>query len=103
MQVTVTNTSGHIINTPDLRTEGAVGGAKIDPLPYPFEWVGPVADSGTSVQQMHPWDLYDDRPRVGQTPHQKFQQLVQDGTITFAVADPASGTVALDEIFINEV
>lgn len=103
MQCTVTNTSGHAINTPDLLTEGAVGGALVDPLPYPFGHVGPIAAAGTSVQSVHPWDLYDDRARVGQTPHQKFQQLVQDGTITFAIADPASGTVALDELFIAEI
>ena len=52
MQCTVTNTSGHTINTPDLLTEGAIGGAKTDPLPYPFGHVGPILDTANKQVKM---------------------------------------------------
>lgn len=97
MLVTITNTSGVVINTPITGGFGvsadAVGGSKSNPLPYPFAHIGPMATSGpTNTKQlpMHPGDWhYKSVPWLPQDPATEWNQLVQRGIVTLTVADQA--------------
>lgn len=102
MIVTVTNTSGGDLNKLDEITGGtgtasllAVGGARKDPLPYPFGHIGTLADSAAKVLPMHNRDWrYKSVPWLPQEPSIEWQQLVQAGKVTIGVA---AETNAVDE------
>lgn len=110
MLVTVTNTSGGTINTPASGGYGisadAVGGTISNPLPYPFAHIGPMASAGpTATKQlpMHPADWHRKSvPWVPQDPATEWNQLVQAGKVTLAVADQA-GVRDSEEKYLIEV
>lgn len=91
MLVTLTNSSGVTINTPATGGYGisadAVGGTITKPLPYPFSHIGPLINGGTKQLQMHPADWHRKSvPWLPQDPATEWNQLVQDGTVSLAVA-----------------
>lgn len=104
MLVTVTNTSGGTLNALDSYAD-ATGGARKDPLPYPFGHIGSLANAASKQLPMHPKDLFHN-PSAGHLdtllPSEQFNQLVKANKITFAVADQA-GVTATDELFMIEV
>jgi hypothetical protein len=110
MLVTVTNTSGRALNGLDTITGGtgpasllAVGGARKDPLPYPFGHIGELAIAAAKVLPMHTRDWrYKSVPWLPQEPSIEWQQLVQAGVVTLGVA---TETDAVDEedIFVDAV
>jgi hypothetical protein len=115
MQATVTNTSGHSINYLDTTSYpagvgvgaggAASGGARCYPLPYPFAWIGTLANSGSKQLPMGPSDLYQPDGAVNcltfQT-WQQWQQLVQAGIVTIAFAQETN-PAAVDEIAIGVI
>jgi len=108
--LTVTNDSGRTINGLDSITGGtgssallATGGARKDPLPYPFGHIGELADAASKQLPMHVRDWrYKSVPWLPQEPSIEWQQLVQAGVVSLAVA---SETNQVDEenIFVNAV
>jgi hypothetical protein len=107
MLVTVTNESAATINTLQTNSGGATGGVRENALPYPFGWIGDLAAAATKQLTMHPGDLYY-RSSIHGSPQmawEKFQQMIQAGTISVAIADQGSagGVRALDELFFIEV
>lgn len=108
MLVTVTNESSSTINALDTYPgTNASGGLRTNALPYPFGWIGELAAAGTKELTMHPGDLYFRSVLNGsaQNAWEKFQQMIQAGTISVAIADQGSadGVRALDELFFIEV
>lgn len=110
MLVTVTNTSGRTINKLDTLTGGvgvsallAVGGAKKDPLPYPFGHIGELLAAGTKQLPMHPADWrYKSVPWLPMEPATEWNQLIQGGIVTLATAAEAARRDA-EELFMNAV
>jgi len=110
MIVTVTNTSGRIINDLDRITvgEGIVGlvfegGARKDPLPYPFGHVGAVANGASVALPMHPRDFhFKESIASPMDSGTEWQQLVQAGTVTFAVA-AETGVTDLEEVALAAI
>ena len=106
MLVTITNETAKPINTLQ-EYAGAKGGARDNGLPYPFGWIGELAPAGSRQLTMHPGDLY--HRSVGwtssHTSWELFQQMIQAGTISVAIAQQsvAAGVRALDEIFVAAV
>ena len=114
MLVTVTNLLARAINaadTVDTTLSGtmgvagliATGGAKTDPLPYPFDQVDSLAatgDPGDDVERaMHVGDFR--RVHVywrALDPNDEWNQLVQAGTVSLAFA-AESGRVDSEEEF----
>lgn len=102
MLMTVTNVSGHDINAPDQITGGvgpaaivAEGGNKTYPLPYPFGHIGTLADTvGIQLPMRNRDWRYKSVPWLPMEPSKEWQQLVQQGIVTMAVA---SETPQLDE------
>lgn len=91
MLVTVTNTSGVIINTPTTGGSGvsadAVGGTISNPLPFPFAHIGPLGIGLGKQLQMHPGDWHRKSvPWVPQDPATEWNMLVQAGKVTLATA-----------------
>lgn len=95
MLVTVTNTSGAAINVAAVGEDGvALGGGvrpdeathRTNPLPFPFGWVGELADSGTAIFPMRPTDWYRQHPSEDQHPSVEWSNLVQAGTVTMTNA-----------------
>lgn len=94
MLMTVTNTSGRTINDLERYTGGfgpaslyAEGGNRIDPLPYPFAHIGPLADTASFELPMHNRDWrYRSVPWLTMEPSKEWQQLVQASVVTLAVA-----------------
>lgn len=107
MLVTVTNETSGTINNLQENSGGATGGVRENALPYPFGWIGELAAAGTKQLTMHPGDLYkrDVLNGSAQMVWEKFQQMIQAGTISVAIADQgtAEGVRALDELFFIEV
>ena len=107
MLVTVTNETAGTINNLQENSAGATGGVRENALPFPFGWIGDLASSGTKQLTMHPGDLYHRSVMNGsaQMAWEKFQQMIQAGTISVAIADQGSalGVRALDELFFIEV
>jgi len=107
MLVTVTNTSGRTINTADTLTGGvgpsallAVGGNRIDPLPYPFAHIGELADAGTKQLPMHDRDWrYKAVPWLTQEPSIEWQQLVQGDIVTLILA-AETGNRSQEDLFV---
>ena len=110
MLMTVTNTSGRTLNALDEITGGtgpasllAVGGARKDPLPYPFGHIGSLANAAASVLPMHTRDWrYKSVPWLPQEPSIEWQQLVQAGTVTMAAATETDATDE-EDIFVDAV
>ncbi len=105
MLTTVTNTSLVTINTPDVNDggSGATGGALKFPLPYPFEWIGPLAPAGTKQLPMHvadwrfkrvPWLTFDTST--------EWQQLFQAGVVSLAFATE-TGNLDQEDLFVHAV
>lgn len=94
MLVTVTNVTSRTINKLEELTGGtgpaallAVGGNRLDPLPYPFGHIGSLAASGTKQLPMHARDWrYKSVPWLPQEPSIEWQQLVQAGVVTLTLA-----------------
>ena len=107
MLVTVTNESAATINNLQENSGGATGGVRDNALPFPFGWIGDLAAAATKQLTMHPGDLYKRSCLNGsaQMAWEKFQQMIQAGTISVAIADQgaADGVRALDELFFIEV
>jgi hypothetical protein len=110
MLVTVTNTSGHDINYADTITEGsgpsgivATGGNVRYPLPHPFGHIGTLADTIAKQLPMHNRDWRFKRvPWLPHEPSVEWQQLVQAGIVTLAVATETANRDE-EEIYINAV
>lgn len=107
MLVTVTNTSGVTINTPEIggygRSPDAVGGAISKPLPFPFSHIGPLVNGGSKQLPMHPADWHTTRvPWVPQKPLTEWNSLVQAGVCTLTIADQV-GVKDLEEKMIIEL
>jgi hypothetical protein len=116
MLVTVENQTARIINTPDVINNNltggpadllATGGNVTDPLPYPFDLVGPLAANGASgddVQRaMHPRDFR--RQHVmnrALEPAVEWNQIIQAGVVTFAIAAETAATDT-EELFVAAV
>lgn len=105
MLVTITNSHGAAIN--NLQTyNSATGGVREHALPHPFGWIGTLAAAGTRQLAMHPSDLYcKSSMNASQCAWEQFQQQIQQGTISVAIADQgsANGVRAFDELFFIEV
>jgi hypothetical protein len=108
MLVTVQNDSGGVINDLDVYPgTTASGGLRKNALPYPFGWIGELANAANKQLTMHPGDLYYRSVLNGsaQMAWEKFQQMIQAGTISVTIADQGSadGVRAFDELFFIEV
>jgi hypothetical protein len=105
MLVTLTNTSGGTLNALDSYA-GATGGARSNPLPHPFGWIGSLANGGTKQLAMNPADLYyKSCPSAPFAAWESIQTMVKAGKISMAVADQSglSPYGAFDELFFIEV
>jgi hypothetical protein len=120
MLVTVENQLAVAINVPAVAEDGvAVGGGnhpeetthRTNPLPYPFAHVGELEANGgaDSIQlPMHPsdWRYGEGGQRSqmarGLPVRVRWQQLVQAGTVTLAVAAQANRREE-EELFLNLV
>jgi hypothetical protein len=118
MLVTVTNFTSNAgspgpsrtINKLDTLTGGtgvsalsAVGGAKTDPLPYPFAHIGELAAAATKQLPMHPADWrYKAVPWLPEEPSTEWNKLVQGGVVTLTVAAQTDRTDS-EELFITAV
>jgi hypothetical protein len=105
MLVTITNTSGAAINKLDSYAD-AVGGARTNPLPYPFSHIGELAAAASKQLPMSPADLFH-KVSFGE-PFQawnEIQTLIKRGVISAAIADQAalSPYGSFDERFMIEV
>lgn len=104
MLVTVTNTSGVVLN--DLAVHeggsGATGGARALPLPYPFGHIGAFAIAATKQLPMHSADWLKQEPNASASPREDWNQLVQSGKVTLAVAAQADAQDSQDA-FVNLV
>jgi hypothetical protein len=114
MLVTVTNTSGGDLNALDeidLGSSGtsggtATGGARKDPLPYPFGHIGTLGDTLTSVLPMRERDFtHKAVPWLPMEPAQEWQTLIQAGKVTFAIAAESilAATQDAEEDYIGTV
>lgn len=93
MLVTITNTSGRILNAADVHDggSGAVGGERKDPLPYPFGHIGSLAIAGTRQLSMRGKDWrYKSVPWLAMEPSEEWNILVQRGDVTMAFAAEAT-------------
>lgn len=104
MLVTITNTSGAEMNALDSISHGsgpsallATGGARKNPLPYPFAHIGALAAAGTKQLPMKPRDF--GKRHVAETLDvgEEWNQLIQAGKVTFAIAAEATNTDAEEE------
>jgi len=105
MLVTVTNITAAAINYPAVHEggSGAVGGAKVNPLPYPFGHIGSLAASGTRQLPMQPSDWrYRPVYWVTHEPKDQWNDLVQRSIVTLTVAAQA-GRRDSEELFITAV
>jgi len=113
MLVTVTNTSGRIINrlAPDSANWPtgfvvAYGGDRLDALPFPFAHIGEMAIAASKVLPMHPKDLAH-KTSFAQpfAAEDDFQAAIKRGMISASIADQALMTPygAFDERFMIEV
>ena len=111
MLVTIENQTSRIINKLDAIVNNQTGGVadltatslgvRTDPLPPPFDQVGELAangDPGDSIQRaMHIGDFrkqHNIHTALG--PDDLWNQVVQNGTVTFAVA-AETGRVDVEE------
>jgi hypothetical protein len=119
MLVTITNVTNltdppsRTINDLDVLTGGsgpsalyAVGGARKDPLPYPFAHIGALAVGGGAAKQLpsHERDMrYKMCPSEPLEAGEEWNQLVQKGTVTFAVANEVSTSRDVGDLFIGAI
>ena len=108
MIVTLTNTSGRVMNDLDVHDggSGAVGGQRKDPFPYPFGHIGALADTGTKLLPMHPSDWrYKRVPWLTHEPKDEWNTVVKAGLVTLGVAAQSDDTDWSDreEFFVNLV
>lgn len=112
MLVTVTNTSGGDLNSPDTvnnnQTGGpadllATGGNTVNPLPYPFGHIGTLADTANLQLPMHveDWRRQHNLYRTLE-PGREWDMLINKGDITFAIATETPFGSIEDE-FIGDV
>ena len=102
MLVTVTNTSGATINDPQVAEDGIglPGGEhpeeathRNSPLPHPFGHIGSLLDTVSLQLPMHPADWnHKSVPSIAMTPGNKWNLLVNAGTVTMATAAQADNT-----------
>lgn len=103
MLVTITNATTRTINALCVGEDGlaASGGNhpeeanhRSDPLPYPFAHIGELAAAGTKQLPMQPADWRYQRANVPSGPavSTQWNQLVQAGVITVAIAAQATNT-----------
>lgn len=88
--------TGFTINVLDALTGGsgpsglnATGGAKLYPLPYPFGHIGSLASTATKQLVMHARDLSKGgcvSYAESMSPGEQFNQMIQQGLISFAIA-----------------
>jgi len=105
MIVTLTNTSGGDLNKLQAETGGvgvaalnAIGGAKDNPLPYPFGHIGTLADAATSVLAVHPADWrYKTSPSRAMFTHTEWNALIMKEYVTLATAAETDFTEAEEE------
>lgn len=105
MLVTITNTSGRVINKLDSYN-GATGGVRLDALPYPFGQVTDLAIAGTKQLPMHPADLsHKGNPNEPFEAWSDFQTATKRGIISVVIADQTLMTPygAFDELFFIQV
>jgi hypothetical protein len=109
MLVTVTNASPNQINYLDyyvgapggVGVTNATGGNVVSPLPYPFDWIGPLNSLATYQLPMHNRDWHYKRsPCDPQDAGQQWQQLIQAGIVTLAFA-AETGNTDTEELFIH--
>lgn len=109
MLMTVTNTSGHVLNDFDTYygysptpLVNAVGGQRRDPLPYPFDWVI-LAIGGNKQLPIRPRDFtHKAVPWLPLRPGEEWNQMIQAGKVTYLLgAEAAFGDI--DEAFFNAV
>jgi hypothetical protein len=82
----------------------AVGGARKDPLPYPFGHIGALAAAATKQLPMHPRDWRNRAAIVG-SPHdagEEWQTMVQRGIVSLAFA-AQTGRRDQEELFVFAV
>lgn len=104
MLVTVTNTSGAALNTLAVAEDGvSTGGSRENPLPYPFGHIGELADTVGVELPMHAADLRQGAGGAiaqmgrGLPSRDQWNQLVQAGAVTFAVAAQTDATDVEDD------
>jgi len=112
MLVTVTNTSGAILNLPATRANTrdftgiagytATGGDLLRELPHPFGLTGEIAVAGNVQRSMHEQDF-----RRGQwfdvhDPAQQWDHMIQKGYVTFAIAAETDSQDA-EDAFIGTI
>jgi hypothetical protein len=105
MLVTITNTSGRVINKLDSYN-GATGGVRLDALPFPFGQVTDLAIAGNKQLPMHPSDLgYKTNPNEPFAAWSDFQTAIKRNIISVVIADQLlmSPYGAFDERFMIEV
>jgi len=109
MLMTVTNTSGRTINAADQISAGsgpsgilATGGNVTDPLPYPFSLSGSLADTVGRQLPMRNRDWRYQRSAYMPECSIQWQQLVQAGVVTMAVASE-TGNLDEEELYVNAV
>ena len=96
MIITLTNNTAHAINYPAVGEDGVAlpGGNHPEeanhryyPLPYPFDKIGTLAAGAHVHMPMHPrdWGYQRSQMKPAMTPSERLNQLVQNGTILFAV------------------
>src|SRR5882672_9714797 len=101
MIVLLTNVSGHTMNDLDTITGGvgtsaisAVGGARKDPLPYPFAHIGALVNSGTKTLPMRPSDFnYKAVPGLTHTPGTEWNMLIQASKVTLGYTAESSASL----------
>ena len=108
MMLTVTNTSGVVLNDFDTYygyaptpLVNAVGGQRRNPLPYPISHVV-LAVGAHTHQPVHPRDFnHKAVPSMSMLPSEEFNQLVGAGKITYSIAAETNLAAAdIDEAFI---
>lgn len=94
MLMTVTNTSGHVLNDFDTYygysptpLVNAVGGQRKDPLPYPFGHVVLGIGASSLALPVRPRDWTHKRvPWLTLDPGEEWNQVVQAGKVTYILA-----------------
>ncbi len=109
MLVTVENQQATDMNALATETHGtgtaqtvATGGARVDPLPYPFDWVvlqenGHADDAKQLPMHQEDWH-HKQVPWLPQTPREEWNTLVQASKVTLTFASQ-TGVRDSEELF----
>lgn len=113
MLTTVENVSDDDLNALDEVDLGdgpsggvASGGARVNPLPYPFGHVGTLASGDSIDMPTRPSDWhYKPVPSLPMTPETEWQQLIQAGMVTIvSVAETIlAATVNPEEVYLGAI